>query len=336
MSVNGANVTAIAFTAVPVATSWSISGTISPPSAGAGATLTLSGTASGTATADASGNYVANGLANGPYTVTPYKSGYTFTPPSQPVNVNGANITGINFTAQGPPPPSAISIDVTTSTDRTPANTTVTTPSFSMASGNELLLAFISSDHLSGANTTVTNVTGAGLNWVLVVRTNVQRGGSEIWRAFSPMPLSNVTVIATLSQSVSSSMTVMSFTGVDTSGTNGSGAIGAVGSANAASGAPTATLITTRNNSWVLGVGNDFDNAIARTPGTGQTLVHQYLAPVGDTYWVQRQSSTTPASGTSVVINDTAPTGDRYNLSICEIFSLPLSSNIASRTISPI
>ena len=45
--------------------------------------------------------------------------------------------------------------------------------------------------------------------------------------------LSGVTVTATLSQKVDSSITVMSFSGVNTSGTNGSGAIGALGSGNA-------------------------------------------------------------------------------------------------------
>jgi hypothetical protein len=110
---------------------------------------------------------------------------------------------------------------------------------------------------------------------------------------------------------------------VDTSGTNGSGAIGAIGSNNASSGAPSASLITTRNNSWVFGVGNDYDNAIVRTPGTGQSLVHQDLAPVGDTYWVQMQTSPTALGGTSVTINDTAPTTDRFNLSIVSIVPLP-------------
>jgi hypothetical protein len=70
-------------------------------------------------------------------------------------------------------------------------------------------------------------------------------------------------------------------------------------------------------------VGNDFDNAIPRTLGAGQTLTHQYMPPAGDTYWVQMRSSPTPASGTSVTINDTAPTGDRYNLSICEVVPAP-------------
>ena len=71
----------------------------------------------------------------------------------------------------------------------------------------------------------------------------------------------------------------------------------------------------------MLGVGNDFDNGIARTLGPSQTMVHQYLATTGDTYWVQRQTNPTPSSGTSVTINDTAPTGDRYNLSIVEVLA---------------
>ena len=215
----------------------------------------------------------------------------------------------------------SIAIDVTTATDRSTSSATVTTPSFSTAGGNELLLAFVSTDWASGSNTTVNSIAGAGLTWVLAVRTNVQSGTSEIWRAFATSKLTNATVTATLSQSVVSSIAVMSFTGVDTSGTNGSGAIGATRSANSAAGAPTATLVTTRANSWVVGVGNDYDRAVARTPGTGQSLVHQYLAAVGDTYWVQKQNSPTPLNGTSVTINDTAPTTDRYNLSICEILA---------------
>jgi hypothetical protein len=69
----------------------------------------------------------------------------------------------------------------------------------------------------------------------------------------------------------------------------------------------------TRSGSIVFGVGTDWDKAIG-TVGPGQNLVHQYLATVGDTYWVQRQSSPTPTSGTTVTINDTTPTTDRYNL----------------------
>ena len=198
-----------------------------------------------------------------------------------------------------------VTIDAIVPADQGPKKTSVATGAFSTSSGNELLLAFISADNTSRTNVTVNSVSGAGLTWVRVIRTNVQRGTAEIWRAFAPSALTNVTVTAALSQSVSSSMTVMSFSGVDTTGTNGSGAIGATGTGNASAGAPTATLKTTRNNSLVVGVGTDWDNAILRTPGPNQTVVHQFLAPVGDTYWVQRRNSVTPFSGTSVTINDT-------------------------------
>lgn len=215
----------------------------------------------------------------------------------------------------------AIAVDASVSTDQNSARNTVSTPAFATASGDELLLAFVASDYISGVNTTVSGVSGGGLTWVRVVRTNTQGGTAEIWRAFASSPLASTTVTATLSQSVASSITVMSFTGVNTSGTNGSGAIGATSSASASSGAPTATLVTTQSNSWVFGVGNDYDNAISRVPGAGQRLVHQDLATVGDTYWVQMQNSPTALSGTSVSINDTAPTNDRYNLSAVEILA---------------
>jgi hypothetical protein len=97
------------------------------------------------------------------------------------------------------------------------------------------------------------------------------------------------------------------------------GSIGTTGTGNADPGAPTASLTTTANGSLVVGVGDDWDNAMARTVDSGQTLVHQYLAPVQDTYWVQMLNSPVPLSGTTVSIDDTAPTTDRFNMSIVEI-----------------
>ncbi len=217
-----------------------------------------------------------------------------------------------------------IATDVIVSADPTTSATSVTSPAFSTDGPNELLLAFISADAVS-AGVAVTGVTGAGLTWTLVRSTNVQMGTAEIWRAFAPTQLSNVTVQAAISQNVASSMTVVSFTGVDPTGIGGAGAVGATGSGNANPGAPTASLVTTRPNSWVWGVGTDWDNAIARTPGPNQTIVHAYLPLADDTYWVQRQNRTTPASGTNVTINCTAPTTDRYNLTLVEVLA-PLGS----------
>ena len=87
---------------------YSISGTISG-TGGTGATVTLSGTANGTTTADGSGNYSFGGLGNGSYTITPSNSGVTFTPPSQTVTVNGASVSGVNFTTPPPTPKTHLS-----------------------------------------------------------------------------------------------------------------------------------------------------------------------------------------------------------------------------------
>src|ERR1700690_3234561 len=84
----------------------------------------------------------------------------------------------------------AVTIDATTWTDAPAASSTVTTPAFSTVSGNELVLAFVSADYLSGTNTTVTAVSGGGLTWALVVRTNAQSGRAGIGRALATAPLS--------------------------------------------------------------------------------------------------------------------------------------------------
>ncbi len=107
---------------------FSLSGTINPTAAGSGATVSLSGGASGSATADSSGNYTFASLANGSYMVTPKHTGYAFTPANQSATVNGANVTGVNFTGNAAP----VAPSITTQ----PASQSVTagqTASFSVA-----------------------------------------------------------------------------------------------------------------------------------------------------------------------------------------------------------
>jgi hypothetical protein len=122
VTMSGANLTGVNFTGA--ATSWSISGTISPSAAGSGATVTLSGAANATTTANASGNYTFTGLANGNYTVTPSHTGYTFTPPNQAETMSGANLTGVNFTGQSQGP--SWNISGTISPSSAASGTTVT------------------------------------------------------------------------------------------------------------------------------------------------------------------------------------------------------------------
>src|SRR5439155_389762 len=184
----------------------------------------------------------------------------------------------------------APTLDVNVFTDKSTTTTTITSPTFSTNGASELLVAFVGADDRTAGNT-VSGVTGGGLTWTLVRRTNTQRGDSEIWRAFSASTLSGASVTATLTQGAAASLTVVSFAGVDTTGTNGSGAVGATGSGSAATGAPTASLGSTAANSFVFGVGLDWDAGPARTLGANQTMVHQYAATNVITAWVQRTTS---------------------------------------------
>ena len=85
--------------------SYTVTATVTVPtptysiSGSAGTASATVSTGSASATSDASNNYTIGGLANGTYTVTPSKSGCTFSPASLPVTITGANVTGQNFTA---------------------------------------------------------------------------------------------------------------------------------------------------------------------------------------------------------------------------------------------
>jgi hypothetical protein len=181
----------------------------------------------------------------------------------------------------------------------------------STAASGDLIVAFVASDGPSGGGQGAT-VSGGGLSWTLLARTNTQLGTSEIWSARAGGVLSAATITATLSFSgYGEALTVVAFKGA--TGT------GSVVKASAASAAPSATLTTTAPGSWVFAVGDDWDNAILRTLGANQTMVSQATDTAGDTYWVQSETSPTPAAATAVTINDTAPTTDRWNLTLIEI-----------------
>jgi hypothetical protein len=92
-----------------------------------------------------------------------------------------------------------------------------------------------------------------------------------------------------------------------------------VAAASSQSGPPKATLTTTRANSLVFGAGIDWDNAVARTPVSQQTVINQFFSSTGDTHWVQSMTNAVPLSNTVVTMEDTFPNGDRFNLAICEV-----------------
>ncbi|HSX34436.1 MAG TPA: Ig-like domain-containing protein [Candidatus Saccharimonadales bacterium] len=237
---------------------------------------------------------------------------YNYTVTAQ--DPSGNNSAASNTATITTPNAQTLAVDVQVVKHGTSAATTVVSPAITTTGTNELLVAFVSSDGPSGSGTSsFSGVTGGGLTWTLRKRVNTQAGTSEIWTAPATAKLTNVTVTATRTGSYRSSMVVTAFKGASLAGT------GATGGANAATGAPSASLTTTQANSWVWGVGNDWDNPTARTVGANQTMVDQFMTSTGDTLWVQRQNAATPAAGTAVTISDTAPTNDRWNLAVIEI-----------------
>jgi hypothetical protein len=75
----------------------SILGSISPSAYGIGVNITLTGTSTATTVTDSAGNYSFTELPNGPYTLTPQKAGYVFSPASQSVTTTGTTVLGVNF-----------------------------------------------------------------------------------------------------------------------------------------------------------------------------------------------------------------------------------------------
>jgi hypothetical protein len=204
---------------------------------------------------------------------------------------------------------------VTVTTKQSAGSSTISSPSFSTAKQNELLLAFIASDGPgTGASQSISTVTGGGLTWTLRARANAQAGTAEIWQANATNIVSNLIVTAT--------RTTGSYQGMLTVGAfQGASLIvnGAAATATAASGTPTVTLVTTRANSVVWGIGDDWDRAVSRTVSSNQTKLSEYLAPAGDTFWVQYLTAPVATAGVSATISCTAPSNDRWNMAAIEI-----------------
>jgi hypothetical protein len=156
--------------------SFTITGTVTMPVA----TYSISGNAgtsgatvsagSQGATSDASNNYTISGLANGTYTVTPSKSGCTFSPASTSVTVSGANVTAINFTASCTTSSTLFSNSFDASTGWATAQVTGTGGAWSIVAsgtnpttaphGGSAFAKFNSYDASSGSQTRIYRTTG--------------------------------------------------------------------------------------------------------------------------------------------------------------------------------
>jgi hypothetical protein len=288
---------------------------------------TLSGTVPVAATASGSGaiasvQFFLDGQALGSLvTAAPYAIQWNTTNATNGTHTLSAKATdtsgnvgtaqSVTVTVQNPAPPMTCFVmqaDVSVH-----GHGKVTTPSFHTAAAGETLLAFVGSDGPAKANGQTVAVSGGGLTWSLVKRANSQFGDSEIWQATASTVLSSVTVTSTPAQSgYDQSLTVIAM--------EGTGGVGASAVASGASGAPTLSLTTTKASSLVFAVGNDWDNAIARTLPAGWVSLNQWLdTATGDTFWSQYTNVTVQAAGTQVTVSDTAPTTDQWNLAAVEL-----------------
>jgi len=96
--VNGSNMIADFAATYDTSTKYSISGTVSGDVA-SGVQITLSGDSSGSITTGTDGTYSFTNLVSGDYTVTPYLSGYAFTPTHLDISSLSADSTGNDFTS---------------------------------------------------------------------------------------------------------------------------------------------------------------------------------------------------------------------------------------------
>jgi hypothetical protein len=168
---------------------------------------------------------------------------------------------------------------------------------------------------------TVSSITGGSLSWTFVSRVNTNAGSCELWRSFAPTPTSQSFTYNFSATIVSANHIICSITGTDFTGTNGSAAIGNIVTGTTTAAAPSVSLTTTRDNSWVWAAVNEGNTAAGTiTAGTSQTILRSQN-DVGNTCasFMWRQNAITPTSGTSVTMNCTAPTTGNCNILAVEI-----------------
>jgi hypothetical protein len=216
----------------------------------------------------------------------------------------------------GVPQAQGATLSLTVRLDRVVTSTgrgAVGTGAFSTGAGNETLIALVSSDGPSVPRAQSVTVAGAGLSWTLVQRANTALGDAEVWTATAAEVLAGASVTSTpMADGYDQELVVMSF--------ENAGGVGASAIASAGTGKPRVSLTTTAAGSVAYAVGHDWDKAVARRPGSRQSLVQQWVdADIDDTFWVQTLTAPSRASGQAETLNDRAPVDDQWNFAAVEL-----------------
>ena len=155
-------------------------------------------------------------------------------------------------------------------------------------------------------------MTGSGLSWKLVERSNAATGDSEVWMARARKILTRGEVTSTLSnRGYDELLTVIAMDGVS--------AVGSRARAAGGTGVPHVQLATSAATSLVFAVGNDADRAMARTRPSGWVPLDQWSdARASNTFWSEYTNQPTGRSGSTVAVT-AGPVTDRWNLAAVEL-----------------
>jgi len=194
-----------------------------------------------------------------------------------------------------------------------------TTGARDVATGRSVWI-FVTHNNSSAATlTSAVTDNSASITPTLVARRNTQQGTvAEIWRGYnsSGSTVSGYTVTATGNNGGSGTLTRTHIVLAVFSGEEETFA-GDSDVASSASGLPSITLTTTRDDSWCWSVKSDWSAGGVGTPGTSQSLVHNYSSIEYDSDVWNRTDRVT--SGNNVTLNETAPSAQNFNQVAVEI-----------------
>ena len=290
-----------------------ISGSLTPGTLTAGATVTLTGSASATTSASANGNYSFSNLTAGTYTITPAKNGVIFQPASQNVSISASSMI-VNFSAA--PMLQSITISAPASSIATGGSDQFTAIGTYTDGSTQNLTSSVT---WSSSNLAAASISGAGL------AAGVAPGGSNISAVLNGVA-SNVFVLTVTG--TSATLQAISITAPNSSlATGSSETLTATGtfsngttqnltnSASWASSNPSAVSIASGALARAAGVGQ---SAISATQAgiTGSVTISATATISGNVSPAASGAGTTVSLGGAATATTTADANGNYSFTI--------------------